>query len=227
MVLKTIAVIFLWLWAVGSWQYGGAVATMQTAVPIAATIMAYNPRGLWSKVPGAMAPFGKYAYSGALALVWFTSVGMAGSQLRTGDVSATPTAMTVVQLATPAATATLSPPTPTLTPSPPTPAPPAPAPPTVTTAPTTPPVVGGPGWQNVSAAQFGNDWPLTVPSGTIRCEPGRAVVFDANKRYAVNGTAKDRRLGAEIEEIWAPNPGIPGARKDISPLLNRGLSLCQ
>ena len=95
----------------------------------------------------------------------------------------------------------------------------------------------GPGWISVSAADFGDAWPLTISSGILRCEkvliPGllggsiSVVVFDAaGKRYAVNGVAKSRRAGVPIDEIWAANPALPGAQKNIGPLIDRGLRLC-
>lgn len=97
---------------------------------------------------------------------------------------------------------------------------------TLTSPPATP--ASGPGWANVAAADFGDRWPLTVSAGTLRCEGSRAVVFETNgRRYAVNGTAASRPGVRPLEEIWAPDPSIAGLRKNISPLLERGLSLCR
>lgn len=42
----------------------------------------------------------------------------------------------------------------------------------------------------VNAADFGDDWPLTVSEGVLRWEPPDAVVFVAEgKEYGVNGIA--------------------------------------
>lgn len=82
----------------------------------------------------------------------------------------------------------------------------------------------------ISKAELGDSWPLTVDSGYLECWKSNAVLFHANGRtYAVNGTARGWRHTEgwrDIEEIWAddPRPGYYG--KDISPILDRGLSLC-
>lgn len=65
----------------------------------------------------------------------------------------------------------------------------------------------------VSRADFGADWPLTVESGVLSCIAPSSVVFEANGRmYAVNG---------------ADNPSVAGLKKDIAPLVDKGLTLCR
>lgn len=68
-------------------------------------------------------------------------------------------------------------------------------------------------------------WPLTVPGGLLRCS-GMAVTFRApdGTTYAVNGTARTKYPG--LEPIWKPHPEVSGARMDIGPLLDKGLTLC-
>lgn len=68
-------------------------------------------------------------------------------------------------------------------------------------------------------------WPLTVPEGVLRCR-NMAVTFTApdGTTYAVNGTARSKYPG--LEPIWKPHPEVSGARMDIGPLLNKGLTLC-
>lgn len=91
--------------------------------------------------------------------------------------------------------------------------------------------------ENVSRSDLGNAWPLTVKSGTIRCDGSEgfgAVVFtdpDGNE-YGVNGTAKSQGY-APIDPIWRDDHSLdeyldPGAvyKIDISPLIKRGLKLC-
>lgn len=82
----------------------------------------------------------------------------------------------------------------------------------------------------VSKEEFGDSWPLTVDSGYLECWKHNAVIFHSNgKTYAVNGTAIGWRRSEgwrDIEEIWADDP-TPGYYKiDISPILDRGLTLC-
>jgi len=94
----------------------------------------------------------------------------------------------------------------------------------------------------ISRADLGDKWPLTVESGTLACRvldikgytgPRlTAVTFRSGGiTYAVNGVARSHRLGPEVDSIWAPgdpvwiddlktkkkvNVGPP--KKDISPL---------
>lgn len=74
-------------------------------------------------------------------------------------------------------------------------------------------------------------WPLTVTEGQLQCDsmgsPGTgAVTFTAaGKRYALNGLA-ERKYPA-IDSIWKADPAIPGAKINISPLLDAGLRLCR
>ncbi|MEJ7787439.1 MAG: DUF2511 domain-containing protein [Solirubrobacteraceae bacterium] len=76
------------------------------------------------------------------------------------------------------------------------------------------------------------EWPLTVASGEVRCEGGDgagAVIFQApdGTDYAVNGAAKTAKQDLPgIDAIWKKDPDIPGARVNISPVLDRGLELC-
>ena len=90
------------------------------------------------------------------------------------------------------------------------------------------------GSANINESEYGEKWPLTVAGGTINCTPiGNLgiVTFTSNeKTYAVNGTARSRAKQngwREIDEIWKANPSIPGIKINISPVLDKGLSLCK
>lgn len=79
--------------------------------------------------------------------------------------------------------------------------------------------------QPVSAADFGDKWPLTVDSGVLRCEEQAVVFRYEGVDYAVNGTAKSRGY-PPIDPIWADGD-LEGTKKDIGPLIQRGLELCK
>ena len=88
--------------------------------------------------------------------------------------------------------------------------------------------------RKVSKTEFGKKWPLTVAEGIIKCIDGIYVVFTAKngKTYAVNGTALSKntmkqRGWFDIMDIWKSDPELPGAKIDISSLLNSGLELCK
>ena len=80
----------------------------------------------------------------------------------------------------------------------------------------------------MSKSELGDAWPLTVESGTVTCENGSQVIFAApnGTRYAVNGTAMSQTDLPRIDEIWAPDPTIDGAKVNISPIIDAGLALC-
>lgn len=84
---------------------------------------------------------------------------------------------------------------------------------------------------HVSRAELGDEWPLTVEEGMLRCDGAQqigAVFFETDGRvYPVNGIARGRSDGPEIDEIWADDPDIPGAKKNIGILIERGLDLCE
>jgi hypothetical protein len=86
----------------------------------------------------------------------------------------------------------------------------------------------------VSSAEYGEDWPLTVPNGELRCVEPSMVLFRApdGRLFPVNGAAQGFYTDLpEIEEIWALNPDPLFAESEIrisiSPLIQRGLQLCE
>ncbi len=58
-----------------------------------------------------------------------------------------------------------------------------------------------------------------------------AIVFGTGETaYAMNGTAKTMATDNDwhdVDEIWAVNPEIDGAKKNIGPLIDLGLQLCR
>lgn len=86
----------------------------------------------------------------------------------------------------------------------------------------------GPGVE-VYAHEYGRTWPLTVDHGTLRCDgEDKAVTFEApdGTVYALNGPAKVRSLGIDIDPIQLRDPDNP-RRGGVGPLINRGLDLCE
>ena len=62
----------------------------------------------------------------------------------------------------------------------------------------------------------------------VSCEQHSVIFMDPReRRYAVNGTAMAHYPELpRIDRIWAPDPKIPGAKINISPVIDRGLELC-
>jgi hypothetical protein len=83
--------------------------------------------------------------------------------------------------------------------------------------------------QTVSRADFGEEWPLTVDSGVLSCEGAGSVYFTADdgRRYAVNGTAMTAGDAQRIDAIWADDPTGLSPKKNIGPLIDTGLKLCE
>lgn len=82
----------------------------------------------------------------------------------------------------------------------------------------------------VSRADYGDEWPLTVGSGTLRCD-GSAVTFTSadGTTYWVNGTAggqAEEQGWANVRSIWADDPAYEGLKINIGPLIDDGLELC-
>jgi hypothetical protein len=91
------------------------------------------------------------------------------------------------------------------------------------------------GSAKIMESEYGEKWPLSVQTGTLNCTPLGTlalVTFTANGiTYAVNGTAKARAKQngwREIDEIWKDNPNPKyGPKINISPIVEKGLSLCK
>lgn len=91
--------------------------------------------------------------------------------------------------------------------------------------------------QDVSRAEFGGAWPLTVEKGTLRCmypDPQRPqlhallIVVDG-VFYTLNGIASTHaaRMGwRDARAIWRDDPHNPGTKIFITPLLERAQALC-
>lgn len=96
--------------------------------------------------------------------------------------------------------------------------------PTTTTTPDPTQVTRGTG--EVRREDFGENWPLTVDAGVVRCQNG-AVTFTSNGfNYDVNGTAMTKNRGKKIDEIWADDPKNAGLKINIGPIIDLGLKLC-
>lgn len=98
-----------------------------------------------------------------------------------------------------------------------------------TTAPPTTSAPRPPG--EVTAADYGDAWPFTVDSGTIRCIDDSVVFVTGGTVYAINGIARTRAADENWtdifeSDIWAANPDIPDAKLNIGPIIDDGLALC-
>jgi hypothetical protein len=85
--------------------------------------------------------------------------------------------------------------------------------------------------RHVSRTDYGEAWPLTVESGTLRCEGASAVTFrsEDGTTYWVNGTAggqAEEHGWQNIRPIWADDPEFEGLKISIGPLIDDGLNLC-
>jgi hypothetical protein len=85
--------------------------------------------------------------------------------------------------------------------------------------------------EKVTRNMFGKAWPLTVDEGILSCTGAKGlgvVTFEAKgTRYAVNGVAMSQKKYADIGKIWAPDPSGIVPKKNLGPLLERGLKLCK
>lgn len=88
---------------------------------------------------------------------------------------------------------------------------------------------GGDDSLEVSASDFGKEWPLTVSSGVLKCKKDNgiplAIIEVDGTEYQLNGAASSRGY-APINPIWKANPEIAGTKINIGPLIDKSLSLC-
>jgi hypothetical protein len=89
------------------------------------------------------------------------------------------------------------------------------------------------GGSAVSQEQFGEQWPLTVPSGRVTCDSraGRdpIITFIAlnGKKYALNNhSMNSAQRPSKIDLIQKPDPINPSAKKSIKPLADEALKIC-
>ena len=77
--------------------------------------------------------------------------------------------------------------------------------------------------KEMTATDYGEQWPLTVEKGVLGCKPVDIVIFKADDgtTYAVNSVAGMTDLYADIRPILANVTGDPGF------LRTEGLGLCQ
>ncbi len=85
----------------------------------------------------------------------------------------------------------------------------------------------------VTAEEYGEHWPFSVPEGLLRCEGEGslgAVTFEADGvTYALNGTARSLTDLPDVHPIWLPDGDAPpelNLKKSLGPIIQRGLALC-
>lgn len=93
---------------------------------------------------------------------------------------------------------------------------------------------GGDNWVEVTAAEFGDKWPLTVEKAELTCEsPSSVLVRVDGVTYAVTSAARSQvgtRDWKDVTEISRVDPAAVayGKKWKISsePLADRGLPMC-
>ena len=78
----------------------------------------------------------------------------------------------------------------------------------------------------VDRSQFGEEWPLIVPSGLLSCDNNGAIYIrtDNGKTYSLNAQAA--AAYPAVDPIWAADAS-GGARKSLDPLVAAGEDLCR
>lgn len=81
----------------------------------------------------------------------------------------------------------------------------------------------------ITRSEFGDDWPFTVEEAELRGAGSHGLASVTIKvngtEYALNGIAKGQHRFEDVEVIWAKDPET-GAKKNIGPIIDRGLKLC-
>lgn len=87
----------------------------------------------------------------------------------------------------------------------------------------------------ITREEYGDAWPFTVESGVLRgahrtvvgTELTDVTFTTGGLTYALNGTARDTKRYLEIDAIWASDTKIAGLKKDVGPIIARGLQLAK
>ena len=84
----------------------------------------------------------------------------------------------------------------------------------------------------VTAADFGDRWPLTVDTAVLACEgslqvPSLYLTIPSGQRYALNGVAMSRLKIPGTMDIQKPNPEIPGVKMSTDELSKWARLLCK
>ncbi|MGH3042597.1 MAG: DUF2511 domain-containing protein [Gaiellaceae bacterium] len=81
----------------------------------------------------------------------------------------------------------------------------------------------------ITRSEFGDDWPFTVEEAELRGAGshgfGSVTIKVNGTEYALNGIAKGQHRFEDVELIWADDLET-GAKKNIGPIIDRGLKLC-
>jgi hypothetical protein len=89
----------------------------------------------------------------------------------------------------------------------------------------------GPSGREVTRAEFGDAWPLTIERATVDCDAqGRAILKtrapDPTGTWALTGAAQQYGY-PPIDPFWRENPGIPGTRVPLTELIRLALEQCR
>lgn len=86
-----------------------------------------------------------------------------------------------------------------------------------------------PAGRTLSAAEFGDAWPLTVKTASVDCIASRApsaILRVDGKTYALNGVARSAGFKS-VALLWRDNPQIPGTKIPLTPLIRAALRECR
>ena len=84
----------------------------------------------------------------------------------------------------------------------------------------------------ITKAEYGNDWPYTVDSGLLYCDPpgSNVVLKSEGKVYALNGRAMGSAKGKGYlkarDSITLRDKNGLFTVGDVGKIINRGLSMC-
>jgi hypothetical protein len=84
----------------------------------------------------------------------------------------------------------------------------------------------------ITKAEYGNDWPYTVDSGLLYCDPpgGNVVLKSGGKVYALNGRAMGNAKGKGYlnarDSITFRDKNGYFTVGDVGKIISRGLSMC-
>lgn len=83
----------------------------------------------------------------------------------------------------------------------------------------------------ITQKDYGDKWPFTKEKGILTCKGankiGEVILTAEGVSYAVNGIAKGTKKYQPLDKIWADNAAIPGTKKNLGDIIEKGLTLCR
>ena len=82
--------------------------------------------------------------------------------------------------------------------------------------------------RTVVAGEYGEEWPLTVSSAVLACEPGGVLTVSVNgSSYRLEESMTARQADPGFVKVWAFETGSRSQRRELGALISAAAELCE